>query len=125
MNPLPTRVELDQAAQIVYANMVPTPQYPWPLLRDQLGFETWLKHKNPTPTGAFKIRGGLVYFSKLIEREPNIKGVISDDSWQSRPVRRLRCAQIWHPRQYRRAPRQQHGKEQRDARTRCRTHRER
>ena len=72
MNPLATRVELDQAAQIVYANMVPTTQYPWPLLRDQLGFETWLKHKNPTPTGAFKIRGGLVYFSKLIEREPNI-----------------------------------------------------
>ena len=77
MNLLPTREELDQAAEIVYANMPPTPQYPWPLLRNRLGFETWIKHENHTPTGAFKIRGGLVYFSKMIEREPNIKGVIS------------------------------------------------
>ena len=77
MHLLPTREELDQAAQIVYVNMAPTPQYPWPLLRERLGFETWIKHENHTPTGAFKIRGGLVYFSKLIEREPNPKGVIS------------------------------------------------
>ena len=77
MHLLPTREELEQAAQIVYANMAPTPQYLWPLLRDRLGCETWIKHENHTPTGAFKIRGGLVYFSKLIEREPNIKGVIS------------------------------------------------
>ena len=77
MNLLPNCEELEQAAQIVYASMAPTPQYSWPLLRDQLGFETWLKHENHTPTGAFKIRGGLVYFSKLIEREPEIKGVIS------------------------------------------------
>jgi threonine dehydratase len=77
MNLLPTREELNQAAQIVYANVPPTPQYPWPLLRDRLGFETWIKHENHTPTGAFKVRGGLVYFSKLIEREPDVKGVIS------------------------------------------------
>ncbi len=77
MQLLPSREELDQAAQIVYANMAPTPQYAWPLLGDQLGFETWLKHENHTPIGAFKIRGGLVCFSKLIEREPDIKGVIS------------------------------------------------
>ena len=77
MNLLPNCEELEQAAQIVYANMAPTPQYSWPLLCEQLGFETWLKHENHTPSGAFKIRGGLVYFSKLIKREPDIKGVIS------------------------------------------------
>ena len=77
MNLLPNCEELEQAAQIVYANMAPTPQHSWPLLCEQLGFETWPKHENHTPSGAFKIRGGLVYFSKLIEREPDIKGVIS------------------------------------------------
>lgn len=77
MHQLPSREELDQAAQIVYANMAPTPQYPWPLLRDRMGFETWIKHENHTPIGAFKVRGGLVYFSKLIAREPDLKGVIS------------------------------------------------
>ena len=77
MNLLPNCEELEQAAQIVYANMAPTPQYSRPLLCEQLGFETWLKHENHTPTGAFKIRGGLVYFSKLIKRKPDIKGVIS------------------------------------------------
>ena len=77
MNLLPNCEDLEQAAQIVYANMAPTPQYSWPLLCEQLGFETWLKHENHTPSGAFKIRGGLVYFSKLIKREPDIKGVIS------------------------------------------------
>ena len=77
MHLLPTREQLDQAAQIVYANMAPTPQYPWPLLRDRLGFETWIKHENHTPIGAFKVRSGLVYFAKLVEAEPKVKGVIS------------------------------------------------
>jgi len=41
--------------------MRPTPCYAWPLLRDALGCEVWVKHENHTPTGAFKVRGGLVY----------------------------------------------------------------
>lgn len=54
MHQLPSREELDQAAQIVYANMAPTPQYPWTLLRDRMGFETWIKHENHTPTAHLK-----------------------------------------------------------------------
>ena len=56
---------LDAAAAIVYRTMPPTPQYAWPLLKAKLGSEIWVKHENHTPTGAFKLRGGLVYFDYL------------------------------------------------------------
>lgn len=62
---LPTLPELEEAAQIVYRHMPPTPQYCWPLLCERVGTEVWLKHENHTPIGAFKIRGGLVYFSRI------------------------------------------------------------
>ena len=39
--------------------MLPTPQYAWPLLGRRAGREVWVKHENHTPTGAFKVRGGL------------------------------------------------------------------
>ena len=45
--------------------MPPTPQYCWPLLCQEAGTEVWLKHENHTPVGAFKVRGGLVYFAGL------------------------------------------------------------
>lgn len=56
--------ELEAAARIVYAAMPPTPQYAWPLLARRAGCEVWVKHENHTPTGAFKVRGGLVYFDR-------------------------------------------------------------
>ncbi|TAK41531.1 MAG: threonine dehydratase [Betaproteobacteria bacterium] len=65
--------ELEAAARIVYAAMPPTPQYAWPLLGERAGCEVWVKHENHTPIGAFKLRGGLVYF----ERNRPAKGVIS------------------------------------------------
>ena len=71
---LPTLDEIQAAAKIVYAVMPPTPQYCWPLLCERLGTEVWTKHENHTPLGAFKIRGGLVYFSDL-SRDKGIKGV--------------------------------------------------
>jgi threonine dehydratase len=70
---LPTLDEMEAAARIVYRTMPPTPQYRWPLLCEQLGAEVWLKHENHTPVGAFKLRGGLVYFSDLGET----RGVIA------------------------------------------------
>lgn len=73
---LPTLAEIQAASQIVYEVMPPTPQYCWPLLCERLGAEVWVKHENHTPTGAFKIRGGLVYFSDL-GRDKNIKGVVT------------------------------------------------
>ncbi|GGY88151.1 serine/threonine dehydratase [Cellvibrio zantedeschiae] len=74
---LPTLNEIEQAAEIVYSAMPPTPQYCWPLLSEKLGAEVWVKHENHTPTGAFKIRGGLVYFAALSAEQKNITGVIS------------------------------------------------
>jgi threonine dehydratase len=62
---LPTLAEIEAAAQTVYRAMPPTPQYRWPLLSEHVGTEVWLKHENHTPVGAFKLRGGLVYFSQL------------------------------------------------------------
>lgn len=77
MDRLPTIDALDAAARIVGAAMPPTPQYAWPLLARRLGTETWLKHENHTPTGAFKVRGGLVYLDRLKRREPDCPGIVS------------------------------------------------
>jgi len=69
--------ELEAAQRVVYGAMAPTPQYAWPLLRERLGAEVWVKHENHTPLGAFKLRGGLVYLRALAQREPGCPGVIS------------------------------------------------
>lgn len=74
---LPTKTELESAAQVVYRAMQPTPQYSWPLLNEALGTEAWIKHENHTPTGAFKVRGGLVYMDALAKESSSIRGVIS------------------------------------------------
>lgn len=74
---LPDIAELDVAARIVAAVVPPTPQYAWPLVRERVGCEVWFKHENHTPTGAFKVRGGLTYFAKLREIDPACRGVIS------------------------------------------------
>jgi threonine dehydratase len=62
---LPSLPDIEAAAKLVYRHMPPTPQYSWPLLCEDIGAEVWLKHENHTPIGAFKIRGGLVYFSQI------------------------------------------------------------
>ena len=59
---------LKRAQQLVYQHMAPTPQYAWPLLSQALGRETWVKHENHTPTGAFTVRGGLTYMDALSQR---------------------------------------------------------
>ena len=51
--------EVEAAARRVYAAMLPTPQVAWPLVAKRAGTEVWVKHENHTPTGAFKVRGGL------------------------------------------------------------------
>jgi threonine dehydratase len=68
---------LEQAAAVVYAAMPATPQYRWPLLEQALGTQVWVKHENHTPAGAFKVRGGLVYFHALAQAGERPHGVIS------------------------------------------------
>ncbi len=62
---LPTLHEIEAAAQVVYREFAPTPQYRWATLSARLGTDCWVKHENHTPVGAFKIRGGLTYFDQL------------------------------------------------------------
>ena len=69
--------EVEEASRIVYAALPPTPQYAWPLLARRTGCEVWVKHENHTPTGAFKVRGGLVYLDRLKRAQPDLAGVVS------------------------------------------------
>lgn len=62
---LPTLSEIEAAHALVLARMPPTPQYAWPLLSARVGAEVWVKHENHTPTGAFKVRGGIVHLDRL------------------------------------------------------------
>lgn len=57
--------------------MSATPQYRWPLLEKRVGTTVWVKHENHTPTGAFKMRGGLVYLDDLCRNAAKPTGVIS------------------------------------------------
>jgi threonine dehydratase len=69
--------ELEGAAEIVSGVLPPTPQYPWPKLRRRTGCTVWVKHENHTPTGAFKVRGGIVYMDRLSRAEPRVTGLVS------------------------------------------------
>ena len=69
--------EIESAAALVHGAMPSTAQYAWPLLALRTGCETWVKHENHTPTGAFKVRGGLVYMDRLKRRSPHTGGVVS------------------------------------------------
>ena len=69
--------EIEAACAIVHAAMPPTAQYAWPLLARRTGCEVWVKHENHTPTGAFKVRGGLVFMDRLNRGSPQAGGVIS------------------------------------------------
>jgi len=72
-----TRDDLEAAKSVVYRWMAPTPQYAWPILAQELGCEVFVKHENHTPTGAFKVRGGLVHFARLTAGGAKIPGVVS------------------------------------------------
>ncbi len=72
-----TLPELEDALSVVHASFPGTPQYPWPLLAERSGADVWVKHENQTPTGAFKLRGGLVYAERLRRDRPQVSGIVS------------------------------------------------
>jgi threonine dehydratase len=69
--------ELDGAAELVHRVMPPTPLHAWPKLARRTGCHVQVKHENHTPTGAFKVRGGIVYMNRLSREQPTVPGVIS------------------------------------------------
>ncbi len=71
------RGQLEAAAELVYRHMQATPQYVWPLLCERAGATVWVKHENHTPTGAFKIRGGITFMHWLRHAHPEVSGIVT------------------------------------------------
>ena len=71
------RRQLEAAAELVYRHMQATPQYVWPLLCERAGATVWVKHENHTPTGAFKIRGGITFMHWLRHAHPEVSGIVT------------------------------------------------
>src|ERR1700738_669898 len=69
--------QLERAHGVVTAAMPPTPAHRWPLLAERLGANVIVKHENHTPTGAFKVRGGLVYVDRLKRERSHTAGLIT------------------------------------------------
>ncbi|MCZ6709983.1 MAG: threonine dehydratase [Gammaproteobacteria bacterium] len=72
-----TLSDLEDARAIVHSVIAPTPQYAWPMLCGNSGTEVWVKHENHTPTGSFKVRGGLVLLEELRRRNELSNGLIT------------------------------------------------
>jgi len=72
-----TRDDIEQAASLVYQVMPATAQYAWPLLAERLACTVWVKHENHTPTGAFKVRGGITFMHWLKRMHPEVRGIVS------------------------------------------------
>lgn len=68
---------LREAADFVHQHLPATPQHVWPLLAERAGCEVWVKHENHAPTGAFKVRGGLVYVRSLLAHGQPPKGLVT------------------------------------------------
>ncbi|HEU4826776.1 MAG TPA: threonine dehydratase, partial [Dongiaceae bacterium] len=73
----PTRQGIEAAADLIHKAIGASPQISWPLLSQRVGAETWVKHENHLPTGAFKVRGGLTYVAHLRREQPGVRGVIA------------------------------------------------
>lgn len=74
---LPSLQQIREAQTTVYRHMPATPQYRWPLLETRIGAETWIKHENHSPVGAFKLRGALVYTAWLKHTHPDLTTVVA------------------------------------------------
>lgn len=68
---------IEAAAALVHEAVGASPQISWPLLSQRVGAETWVKHENHLPTGAFKVRGGVTYVERLQRERPEARGIIA------------------------------------------------
>lgn len=75
--PMFSLAELEAAHDLVRAAVPATASHRWPLLSARLGSDVVVKHENHTPTGAFKVRGGLTYVDRLARGTRPPAGVIS------------------------------------------------
>jgi len=70
-----SKTDFDAACMLVHSKMRPTLETRWPLLEARTGCETWVKHENHTPTGAFKLRGALTFMDWLVRTHPDVPGI--------------------------------------------------
>jgi len=71
-----TRDQFESSARLVYRYMPATPQFVWPQICELAGTTVWVKHENHTPTGAFKVRGGITFIDWLKRTHPSVGGII-------------------------------------------------
>ena len=69
--------ELEEAARLVHRVVPPTAQYAWPQICAKAAATVWVKHENHTPTGAFKVRGGITFIDWLKRTRPDVNGIIT------------------------------------------------
>ena len=72
----PTYNDILDAQKRILPHLSPTPLHYYPLLSELLETDTWVKHENHQPVGAFKVRGGINLISKMSQEERK-KGVIA------------------------------------------------
>lgn len=68
--------DLLRTAELVHSHLPVSAAIGWPLLDERTGAHVWVKHENHLPTGAFKVRGGIVY-AERVAREGTSRGLIS------------------------------------------------
>ena len=73
---VPTLSDVLSARRQIAPYLRPTPLYAYPALSELVGAETWVKHENHQPIGAFKVRGGVNLVSRLDEAERQ-RGVVT------------------------------------------------
>ncbi len=72
-----TLQDLERAHELVRTVLPATPQHRWPLLAERLGADVVVKHENHQVTGAFKVRGGLVYVDRMKRERSHVTGLVS------------------------------------------------
>src|SRR6266702_4797718 len=75
----PTFEDVLKARRQIAPYLRPTPLHRHLALDRLTGAETWVKHENHNPTGAFKVRGGVNLMSQLTEDEKK-RGVIASST---------------------------------------------
>jgi threonine dehydratase len=73
---VPTHADVLAAREQIAPYLRSTPLFEYPALSELVGAETWVKHENHQPIGAFKVRGGVNLVSRLDEDERR-RGVIT------------------------------------------------
>jgi threonine dehydratase len=73
---IPTLSDVLSARRQIAPYLRTTPLYAYPALSELVGAETWVKHENHQPIGAFKVRGGVNLVSRLDEAERR-RGVVT------------------------------------------------